>query len=174
MQSRNLEPCVLKKARAMENGHCHSKGSWLLVTYFIPGCVGRGVRLGSENSSGAGGMGPSPGAGPSLGPSPGPSLGPSRVQARAQAWAQAGPELGAQKIQKIRILKIKIRSAQNVGKVWISRKKNLPAPFGAIPGHFLLGPEKSKKCIFLPIFLGGPLLLSTLGGAIGSCCIFIL
>ena len=27
----------------------------VLATYFIPGCVGRGVRLGSENSSGAGG-----------------------------------------------------------------------------------------------------------------------
>ena len=25
-----------------------------LATYFIPGCVGRGVRLGSENSSGGG------------------------------------------------------------------------------------------------------------------------
>ena len=28
-----------------------------LATYLIPGCVGRGVRLGSENSSGAGGVG---------------------------------------------------------------------------------------------------------------------
>ena len=28
-----------------------SKGSWLLETYLIPGCVGRGVRLGSESSS---------------------------------------------------------------------------------------------------------------------------
>ena len=53
--------------------------------------------------------------------------------------------LGSRKIPKIKILKIKIRSVQNVGKVWISRKKNLPAPFGAIPGHFLRGPEKCKK-----------------------------
>ena len=29
----------------------------LLATYLIPGCVGRGVRLGSESSSGAGGSG---------------------------------------------------------------------------------------------------------------------
>ena len=72
--------------------------------------------------------------------------------------------LKSEKIPKIQILKIQIRSAQSVGKVWISRKKTFPAPFGAIPGHFLRGPEKSKK---LPIFLGGPLLLSTLGGAIG-------
>ena len=28
-----------------------------LATYLIPGCVGRGVRLGSESSSGAGGGG---------------------------------------------------------------------------------------------------------------------
>ena len=25
-------------------------------------------------------------------------------------------------------------------------EKGVPAPFGAIPGHFLCGPEKSKKC----------------------------
>ena len=49
--------------------------------------------------------------------------------------------LGSDKIPKIKFLKIKIRSAQNVGKVWISRKKTFPAPFGALPGHFLRGPE---------------------------------
>ena len=30
------------------------KGSWLLPTYLIPACVGRGVKLGSESSSGGG------------------------------------------------------------------------------------------------------------------------
>ena len=74
------------------------------------------------------------------GPKPGPS-----------EWAQAGPKwaqarnLGPQKIKKIKILKIKIRSAQNVGKVWISRKKILLAPFGPIWANFLRGPEKIKK-----------------------------
>ena len=29
----------------------------VLATYLIPGCVGRGVRLGSENSSGGAGAG---------------------------------------------------------------------------------------------------------------------
>ena len=81
-----------------------------------------------------------------VGGPPGPSglaqAGPKWV---GPSWAQAR-NLGPKKIQKIKILKIKIRVAQNVGKVWISRKKNLPAPFGAIPGHFLCGPEKSKKC----------------------------
>ena len=75
-----------------------------LATYLIPGCVGRGVRLGSESSSGGGG-----------------GVGGGGV------W-----KFGVQKMKKIKILKIQIRSAQNVGKVWISRKKILPALFGAI------------------------------------------
>ena len=41
-------------------------------------------------------------------------------------------KFGVQKMKKIKNLKIQIRSAQNVGKVWISRKKILPALFGAI------------------------------------------
>ena len=73
-----------------------------LAMYLIPGCVGRGVRLGSEGSSVGGGGG-------------------------GGVW-----KFGVQKMEKIKILKIQIRSAQNVGKVWISRKKNLPALFGAI------------------------------------------
>ena len=74
-----------------------------LATYLIPGCVGRGVRLGSEGSSGGGGGG---GGG---------------------VW-----KFGVQKMEKIKVLKNQIRSAQNVGKVWISRKKILPALFGTI------------------------------------------
>ena len=77
-----------------------------LATYLIPGCVGRGVRLGSEGSSVGGGGGGVGGGG--------------------------GWKFGVQKMEKIKILKIQIRSAQNVGKVWISRKKILPALFGAI------------------------------------------
>ena len=57
-----------------------------------------------------------------------------------------------QQIQKITILKIQIRSAQNVGKVWISRKQILLALFGAISGNFFYGPEEFKKtyknCLF--------------------------
>ena len=69
-----------------------------LATYLIPGRVGRGVRLGSESSSGGGGV-----------------------------WKS-----GVQKIEKNQNSQNSIRSAQNVGKVWISRKKILLAPFGAI------------------------------------------
>ena len=56
----------------------------------------------------------------------------------ATKWMRPGPGIwksGTSEIQKItniKITEIKIRSAQNVGKVWISRKKQLPAPFGAI------------------------------------------
>ena len=45
----------------------------VLATYLIPGCVGRGVRLGSENSSGGAAAGGGAGGG-----------------VWAQAWAQVG------------------------------------------------------------------------------------
>ena len=48
-------------------------------------------------------------------------------------------------------MKIQIRSAQNVGKVWISRKKNFPAPFHTMSVH---GPKNTK--IQNSCFLGGP------------------
>ena len=57
-------------------------------------------------------------------------------------------------------------------------EKSVPAPFGALPGHFLRGPEKSKNCpnfAYFPWWANGPyspglgpLLLSTRGGAIGN------
>ena len=58
------------------------------------------------------------------------------------SWAQVGPSwaqarnLGPQKKQKIKILKIQIRSAQNDGKVWISRTKNPSGPIWAHLGTF--------------------------------------
>ena len=55
------------------------------------------------------------------------------------------------------ILKIKVHHAQNVGKVQISREKQLPAPVGVISGKFVHGPENIKiGCVFL-ISLGGPM-----------------
>ena len=100
-----------------------------LATYLIPGCVGRGVRLGSESSS-VGGVWKS---------------GNLEIWdfGNFEIWGPGNPEIlrfgdleiqnvGIQKIKKIKSLKIQIRSAQNVGKVWISRKQILPALFGAI------------------------------------------
>ena len=97
-------------------------------------------------------------------PKPGPKPSPSQAQARAQAE----PKLGAEKIQKIKILKIKIRSAQNVGKVWISREKIFPGPFGAIWANFLRGPEKSKQKKKSTVFLGGP--MGPIHPVWGPCC----
>ena len=54
---------------------------------------------------------------------------------------------------------IQIHSAQNVGKVWISRKHILLAPFGAIPGHVFHGTKKSKTCskfAYFPWWAHGP------------------
>ena len=53
--------------------------------------------------------------------------------------------LESKKSQKIEILKIKICSPQNVDKVWISREKTFPAPFGAIPGNFFPWTEKIRN-----------------------------
>ena len=83
-----------------------------------------------------------------LGPPTWAQLGPKWV---GPSWVQAR-NLGPKEIQKIKTLKIKIRVAQNVGKVWISSQKILLAPFGAIWDHFLRGPEKSENLNFFLIF----------------------
>ena len=130
-----------------------------LATYLIPGCVGRGVRLGSECSSGAGGGGVWKSGNLEIWESGNLEiLGPGNPE----IWRSGDLEIqkfGVHKIKKIKILKIQIRSAQNVGKVWISRNKFLLAPFGAIPGHFVHGPEKCKQCCkfaYFPWWANGP------------------
>ena len=69
-----------------------------------------------------------------------PKPGPSLAQARFLGTWKSGDleiwEFGIQNFPKIKIIEIKIRYAQNVGKVWISRKKILLAPFGAISDNF--------------------------------------
>ena len=106
-----------------------------LATYLIPGCVGRGVRLGSENSSATVAAGGGVWKSGNLEIWDFGSL---------EIWGPGNPEIlrfgdleiqnfWIQKNKKIKkSLKQHIRSAQNVGKVWISRKKILPALFGAI------------------------------------------
>ena len=59
------------------------------------------------------------------------------------------------------IIQIQIRFAQNVGKVWIRKKKILPAAFHAISGHFACHAisghfpwtEHNNKCNLLVKFL---------------------
>ena len=80
----------------------------------------------------------------------------------ATKWMRPGPgiwksgKFEIQKITKIQNLEIKIRSAQNVGKVWISRKKQLPAPFGAIWGNFSMGRKKCRNFAYFPWWANGP------------------
>ena len=80
-----------------------------------------------------------------------------------EIWGPGSPEilrsgdleiqkLGVQKINK-KDLKIQIRSAQNVGKVWVSRKKS-SWPYLA-PSHAIFPwAEQTQKNICLHIFLG--------------------
>ena len=91
----------------------------LLATYLVPGCVGRGVRLGSESSFG--------GAGGGVWKS-----GDLEILEFGDLGTWKSNNSRSKKSKKIKNLKIQIRSAQNVGKVRISRKKILLALFGAI------------------------------------------
>ena len=123
-----------------------------LATYLIPGCVGRGVRLGSESSSAGGSVWKS---------------GTWR-SGNLEIWGPGNPEIwrsgdlviqkfGVHKMEKIEILKNQIRSAQNVGKVWISRKKILLAHLGPCGPIFCVGRKNAQLSKKMHIFLGGPM-----------------
>ena len=106
------------------------------------------------------------------GPTPGPS-----------GWAQAGPKwaqarnLGPQKNPKIKNSQNQNPFCPKCRQGFFMPEKGVPAPFGALPAHFLRGPEKSKNCpnfAYFPWWAHGPyspglgpLLLSTRGRAIG-------
>ena len=55
------------------------------------------------------------------------------------------------------VIKIQIRSAQNVGKVWISRKKSSRPHVGPSEAIFSIGQKMQKHAQHLRIFLGGPM-----------------
>ena len=94
---------------------------------------------------------------------------------RSVPWQGFG-NLGFNKLHRMKSLQIKIRVAQNGGKVWISRSKNPPGPIWGLFRQFFQGPKKTRTHIYLLLFslVGqcalftrfGPLLLSTLCGAI--------
>ena len=115
----------------------------LLATYLIPGCVGKGVMLGSESSSGSKA---------------------AVVSGNLEIWE---PEnLGIWNQQN----KLNENSQNNKSVVWISRKQLLTF---VMPFHtFFIGWENAKHAVFLHIFSYlpslGPLLLSTLGGEISE------
>ena len=127
----------------------------------IPGCVGKGVRLGSESSSSGG------------------------AAAAGGVWKSANLEIsefgdlvtwnseiwGPTNQKNNTILKRKIRVAQKAGKFWISRKKSSRSHFMTFQAIFCVGRKNRKKCnlfAYFCYFTGlGLLLLSTRGGAIG-------
>ena len=85
---------------------------------------------------------------------------PSPSLARARFWKSGDLEMqkyGVQKSKKINMLKIQIRSAQNVGKVWISRKKSSRPHLGPSQAIFSMDRKNAKTAQKLPIFLGGPI-----------------
>ena len=92
------------------------------------------------------------------GPTRGPLEGPTRP--KAQAWprpdfCKSGNldlKIWNRYQTKIQVLKIQVHVVQNVDKIWISRKKHFPAPFGAISAHFCMDPKNAKA---MPITLGG-------------------
>ena len=96
-----------------------------LATYLIPGCVGRGVRLGSENSSGGAGAG-------GVWKSGIWRSGYLEIQKFGDLGTRKSRNVGSKQTKKVNNLKIQIRSAQNVGKIWISGEKILLGLFGAI------------------------------------------
>ena len=67
------------------------------------------------------------------------------------------PEIWNPKIPKIKILKIKIRVAQNVGKVWISRKKSSWPHLGPSGPIFCVGRKKKwENFVYFPWWANGP------------------
>ena len=62
------------------------------------------------------------------------------------------PEIWDPEFQKIQILKIKIRVAQNVSKVWISRTKTAPGPISCHFRQFFAWAGKIEKNLKFWIF----------------------
>ena len=94
----------------------------VLATYLVPGCVGSGVRLGSESSSNSGAVWIS---------------GHRNCRAKIES-----------KNQQMEIPGIEIRSAQNVGKVNIAEKTRLPSLFGVILDISIIG-QANAKCLYV-------------------------
>lgn len=92
-----------------------------------------------------------------------------RRRRRLEIWKSWNLEIWELGIKKI--IEIKIRSAQHVRKVRISRKQNLTAFFQAISSILFHGPDTCKNHLFFAILSDlGPLLLSSLSGEIGITC----
>ena len=76
--------------------------------------------------------------------------------------------LGPQKIQKSKVLKIKIRSAQIVGEVFLCRRKASPPHLGPSRPIFSVGRKIQKLPKFCLFSLVGPWALFTRFGALAA------
>ena len=86
--------------------------------------------------------------------------GPAQAWKKADFWKSGDlgiQKFGIPKLINLTILKIQIRSAQNVGKVWVTRNKSSWPPLGPSQAIFCMDRKKSKKCQKMSIFLGGPM-----------------
>ena len=96
---------------------------------------------------------------------------PEIWEARNQGICRSGDleiqKCGIQKIKKMKILKIQIQSAQNVGKVWITRKTSSWHHLGPSQAIFSMD-QKIKKIDFVayfPWWANGPY-----SPGLGPCC----
>ena len=146
---RNNMQNIFQAARSQMNRNMVAARA--LATYLILGCVGRGVRFGSESSSGSGGAG----------------AGGGWKSGNLEIWefGDLGSYLEIQKcgsnISKSVLPKMSTRSG-------LVGTQILLAPFGAIPGIFFHGPTKSKKCTtfaYFPWWANGPY-----SPGLGPCC----
>ena len=100
--------------------------------------------------------------------------GPSPARGQIlEIWDLEIQKFGIPKFSKMKILKIQIRSAQNVGKVWISRKKSSwphLAPFQVIFSMDCKNQEMPKFCLFS---LVGPCCYPSLVGLLVLICFFL-
>ena len=111
---------------------------------------------------------------PSVRPPPGRRVdfleaGKSRFLENPEFWDLAIWKFGIQKIGKIKILKIQIRFTQNVGKVWISRKKSSRPYLGPSEAIFSIDRKiKKNEKKKMHIFLGGS--MGPYSPGLGPCC----
>ena len=142
----------------------------VLATYLIPGCVGRGVRLGSESSSGAGA-----GAGGVW------KSGKLEVweSGNLEIWGPRNPEIwrsgdleihkfGVQKIKKITFSKLKsVLPKMSATSRLVVKKSSWPY-LGPSEAIFSIGRKNPKNAQKLPILLGGP--MGPCSPGLGPCC----
>ena len=121
-----------------------------LATYLIPGCVGRGVRLGSGTSSGGGASGGVWKSG-NLEIWEFGDLGTWK-SGKLEIWGPGNPEMWGPKNPKNKNSQNSIHSTQDVGKVWISRKNSSRPHLGPSEAILSMDWENPRKCMFFAYF----------------------